>query len=201
MESAAAPTLPAIASHGIEPSSGDSISSASTRADPPVAGVDVKRAEGEFEDLRRQLTRTSSLHRTITGQKDAEKADEDDFDLLEYMTDSAAKRGAHGFRKKEVGVIWDNLTVTGAGGMKVRPGRGLGDRGEEALMGTSTTPPLDPQIFIRTFPDAIKEFLLSPVFMVLKHTSMFTPKPKNLLFGASVDPDLGRTNKRALAIC
>ncbi|KAL8291281.1 hypothetical protein RQP46_002259 [Phenoliferia psychrophenolica] len=146
--------------------SSSSHSSASTHIDPTSPSskdttspphVDVALAEKEFESLRRELTRTSSLHRTITGQKDPEKGDggdEDDFDLLEYMTDSNARRGEHGFRRKALGVVWSGLTVTGAGGMK---------------------------IFIRTFPDAIKEFLLSPVFMILKHTSLFTPKPKNLL--------------------
>lgn len=130
------PTLP-IAAPTAEPlitTISSAASSDSTRANSPVdeikngsggeSHVDVKSAEGEFEALRRQLTTTSSLHRTATHQKDEEKeggaAGEDDFDLLEYMTDSAQTRSAHGFQQKQVGVIWDKLSVTGAGGMKVR---------------------------------------------------------------------------------
>ncbi|KAK4699639.1 hypothetical protein P7C70_g6621, partial [Phenoliferia sp. Uapishka_3] len=165
----------------LRPSSA-SISSASTQIESSSAekqkpdaieGVDVKRAESEFDDLRRQLSHSSSLHRTNTGQKDAEKADDgEDFDLLEYMTDSSATRGHHGFKKKALGVVWDGLTVTGAGGMKVRT---------LPSYYPLATANLGQEIFIRTFPDAIKEFILSPVFMVLKHTSLFAPKPKNLL--------------------
>lgn len=72
---------------------------------PPeqAPGIDVKRAEGEFEELRRELSRASSLYRTQTGQKDVEKGeDEDDFDLLAYMKGSKSARDQEGFKNKEV---------------------------------------------------------------------------------------------------
>ncbi|ORY59909.1 pleiotropic drug resistance ABC transporter [Leucosporidium creatinivorum] len=134
----------------------DSSASSQTQAGEDGNQVNVKEAERQFEELRRQLSRASSLHRTRTGDKDGEKEgdDSDDFDLLEYLQGGLEARDNAGFKRKVVGVTWDNLRVTGAGGMK---------------------------IFIRTFPDAIKEFILSPVFMILKQTKMFAPKPKDLL--------------------
>jgi ATP-binding cassette subfamily G (WHITE) protein 2 (SNQ2) len=138
----------------------------STETPPPeqAPGIDVKRAEAEFEELRRQLSRASSLQRTQTGQKDVEKEGEvdDDFDLLAYMKGSKSARDQEGFKGKEVrrltltglgvrelisrwlsfqvGVAWDNLTVVGGGGLKIH---------------------------IRTFPDAIIEQIMSPALMVL----------------------------------
>lgn len=116
-------------------------SSDETRAGSQASGrdggaVNVKEAEAQFDELRRQLTRSSSLYRTQTGQKDSEKEgdDHEDFDLLEYMRSSAAERGQHNFKEKHVGVIWDKLSVTGAGGMKVRSCRWCAeDRAELTL--------------------------------------------------------------------
>lgn len=39
------------------------------------------------------------------------------------------------------------------------------------------------KIYIRRFPDAIKEFVLSPVYIAMKFTSKFAPTPKKLLHG------------------
>lgn len=97
-------------------------SSDRTQAEGEQAGhkVDVQDAERAFEDLRRELSRASSLHRTRTGQRDEEKGrDEDDFDLAEYLSSSLAERDAAGFKRKVVGTTWTDLRVTGAGGMKV----------------------------------------------------------------------------------
>jgi hypothetical protein len=92
---------------------------------PPASkegsGVDVAQAELEFETLRRQLTRTSTLHRIRTGEKDPEKEDEDDFDLLAYLHQTQESYDKHGFKRKHLGVIFEGLSVTGAGGIKVRP--------------------------------------------------------------------------------
>lgn len=74
------------------------------------------------QDLRRELSRRSSLYRTKTGHKDVEKEgseDSEDFDLLAYLRDEADQYDAAGFKRKVVGVSWDKLNVTGAGGMKV----------------------------------------------------------------------------------
>ncbi|SCV67921.1 BQ2448_42 [Microbotryum intermedium] len=141
------------------------------RSHPPrhgdhVKNVDVAKGKIEFESLQRELSRTSSIHRARTREStvnaagvghDLEKQDhdsEDDFDLREYLHSGSEARKAHGFKQKRIGVAWEGLRVIGVGGTKM---------------------------YIRTFPDAIKEFVLSPVFMVLKHTKMFKPAPKNLL--------------------
>lgn len=67
-------------------------------------GVDVRQAEDDFAELRRELTRVSSLHRVQTDQKDTEMADgdEDDFDLLTYLKGSKGARDAHGMKNKSV---------------------------------------------------------------------------------------------------
>jgi ABC-type multidrug transport system fused ATPase/permease subunit len=54
------------------------------------------------------------------------------------------------------GVTFTDLSVTGAGGMKIH---------------------------LRTFPDAIKEFILSPLLMIGPKFGLFQPAPKKLLQG------------------
>ncbi|GAA5882789.1 hypothetical protein JCM16303_002456 [Sporobolomyces ruberrimus] len=120
--------------------------------------VNVKDAEAQFENLRRELSRQSSAHRNKNGNKDAEKEgeDDDDFDLLSYLQGQQSKADEAGMHHKVVGVSWTDLTVVGAGGMK---------------------------IFIRTFPDAIKEAVLWPVikFWKVTKTGPFKASPRNLL--------------------
>ena len=84
---------------GLKERSDSASSSDQTRAGSQASGedggaVNVKEAEAQFEELRRQLTRSSSLYRTQTGQKDSEKEGDyaDDFDLLEYMRSSADRK-------------------------------------------------------------------------------------------------------------
>ncbi|GAA5847541.1 hypothetical protein JCM3766R1_000227 [Sporobolomyces carnicolor] len=144
---------------------GNSSSAASTLAGDETqprneedGGVNVKRAEAQFEELRRELSRRSSAHRNKTGEKDAEKEGEDDgdFDLLSYLQGQQSKEDEAGIHHKVVGVSWEGLNVVGAGGMK---------------------------IFIRTFPDAIKEAVLWPVikFWKLTGTGPFKASPRDLL--------------------
>lgn len=73
------------------------------------------------QSLRRELSRQSSAHRSKSGQKDAEKEgeDDDDFDLLSYLRGQQSKADDAGMYRKVVGVSWTDLTVVGAGGMKV----------------------------------------------------------------------------------
>ncbi|GAA6043179.1 hypothetical protein JCM8097_008713 [Rhodosporidiobolus ruineniae] len=124
----------------------------------PDEHVNVKRAEAQFEELRRELSRRSSLHRVQTGQKDPEKegADDEDFDLLAYLRNEAQQYDEAGFKRKVVGVSWDKLHVTGNGGIKLH---------------------------IRTFPDAVKEALLWPMikFMKVTKTGFFKPSPVDIL--------------------
>ncbi|GJN91548.1 hypothetical protein Rhopal_004571-T1 [Rhodotorula paludigena] len=141
----------------IAPATGSSTSTLADNAGHRDEHVDVKRAEAEFEELRRQYSRQSSLHRIKSGQKDLEKEgsnDSEDFDLLAYLRGESDQYDAAGFKRKVVGVSWDKLNVTGAGGMK---------------------------IFIRTFPDAIKEAILWPMIKYMKLTGKFIGTPKNLL--------------------
>ncbi|BGP44752.1 ATP-binding cassette transporter snq2 [Rhodotorula kratochvilovae] len=144
----------------IEPASGASTDTLATSPNgdaQKAEGVDVKRAEAEFQNLRRELSRRSSLHRVQTGQKDPEKEGSEaseDFDLLAYLRGEVDQYDAAGFKRKVVGVSWDKLNVQGAGGMK---------------------------IFIRTFPDAIKEALLWPLIKYMKITGKFGGESKNLL--------------------
>ncbi|BGO92884.1 hypothetical protein NBRC10512_008005 [Rhodotorula toruloides] len=130
-----------------------------TAAEQKGESVNVKRAESQFEDLRRELSRSSSLHRVRTGQKDVEKEgseSSEDFDLLAYLRNEADQYDAAGFKRKVVGVSWDKLRVTGNGGIKMH---------------------------IRTFPDAIMEAVMWPVikFMKMTKTGWFKPSPKDLL--------------------
>ncbi|CEQ38617.1 SPOSA6832_00050, partial [Sporobolomyces salmonicolor] len=91
-----------------------------------------------------------------TGHKDSEKegGDSDDFDLLAYLQGEQQSADGAGMKRKAVGVSWSGLTVVGAGGMK---------------------------IYIRTFPDAVKEFALYPVFKIMAWAGVFKATPKNLL--------------------
>ncbi|KAK4046639.1 ATP-binding cassette transporter snq2 [Microbotryomycetes sp. JL201] len=150
-----------LAAHTDDSSKGDYSSGESTAddaRDERDGQVDVAAAKQQFEELRRHLSRQSSLHRTRTGQRDPEKGDgsdsESDFDLRAYLHEGVERRDAAGFRRKALGVSWDKLRVKGAGGMK---------------------------IYIRTFPDAIKEFFLSPVFFAMKKAGMFKFPERNLL--------------------
>ncbi|GAA6062867.1 hypothetical protein JCM10212_000789 [Sporobolomyces blumeae] len=148
-------------------------SAASTLADgeqqPHVEGsrVNVKEAEAQFQALRQELSRRSSAYRSKEGSKDVEKEgeDDDDFDLLAYLQGEQSRRDEAGMQRKVVGVSWTGLTVVGAGGMK---------------------------IFIRTFPDAVKEAILWPVikFWKVTGTGPFKASPRNLLenFDGCVKP-------------
>lgn len=97
-----------------------STSRSEEKAADQEGGIDVAKAEAAFGDLRRELSRNSSLHRTRTGSRDPEKADnESDFDLLAYLQGARDTRDANGFKHKELGVVWEQFGVTGAGGLKV----------------------------------------------------------------------------------
>ncbi|GAA6025845.1 hypothetical protein JCM10207_002683 [Rhodosporidiobolus poonsookiae] len=145
--------------NAIQPASGASTETLASAHQPDAEQhVHVKSAEAQFEELRRELSRRSSLHRTQTGQKDSEKegADDDDFDLLEYLQGERHAYDDAGFHRKVVGVSWDKLKVVGNGGIKLH---------------------------IRTFPDAVMEAIMWPAFkfMKLTKTGFFKPNPKNLL--------------------
>ncbi|KAF4555052.1 ABC-2 type transporter-like protein 3 [Elsinoe fawcettii] len=101
-------------------------------------GVNVKTGEQEFAELSRQLSSLSqhskrqSLQHSrraskVGGTADVEKAGdststEDDgerFDLQEYLRNSKAMEEEAGIKSKQIGVLWDDLTVKGYGGFRI----------------------------------------------------------------------------------
>jgi ATP-binding cassette subfamily G (WHITE) protein 2 (SNQ2) len=124
--------------------------------------VDVEKAKAQFADLQRSLSRQSSLHRARTRQSGTSQADlekqeeEDQFNLTEYIRGTSDARDAQGFNHKQVAVTWDHLRVIGGGGLKIH---------------------------VRTFPNAIMEQFIMPVFSLLKMVGidLMSPKPRDLL--------------------
>ncbi|KAF2437185.1 ATP-binding cassette transporter ABC2 [Tothia fuscella] len=100
------------------------------------AGVNVQRAEAEFAELNRELSRQASHHSRITrhqsrqGAKsqDAEKVagispsesigTEEPFDLENILRGNKSEEEEAGIKNKRIGVIWSDLTVRGIGGAK-----------------------------------------------------------------------------------
>ncbi|KAG9327612.1 hypothetical protein KVV02_003857 [Mortierella alpina] len=76
--------------------------------------VNVLGAEKDFEKLRRQLTRQSSLYRVSTGEKGADDPGAD-FDLTAYLQNVMPQAQAAGMKHKNLGVVWENLEVLGEG--------------------------------------------------------------------------------------
>ena len=95
-------------------------------------GISVKRAEAEFAQLNRELSDFDERHRNLsrtTSRKnanldiDVEKTestlqDEDPFDLEEALRGDREAEVQAGIKSKHIGVIWENLTVSGLGGVK-----------------------------------------------------------------------------------
>ena len=98
----------------------------------PETGVSVKRAEAEFAELNREfshlsqqnqkLSRTTS-RRSNLKEKDVEKTatsetENEPFDLEETLRGNRAQDVQHGIKSKRVGVLWEDLTVSGIGGAR-----------------------------------------------------------------------------------
>ena len=75
--------------------------------------VNVVGAEKDFKNLERQLTKRSSIYRTQTGEKKAN--DGGDFDLTDYLKDVMPRAQDAGIKRRNLGVVWDNLEVLGEG--------------------------------------------------------------------------------------
>jgi hypothetical protein len=90
---------------------------------------------------------------------------EDQFNLAEYIRGTSNARDEQGFNHKQIAVTWDHLRVIGGGGLKIH---------------------------VRTFPNAIMEQFIMPVFSVLKMfgLDLMSPKPRDLLhdFSGSLRP-------------
>lgn len=115
--------------------------------------VDVEEAERTFAELRRQLTEASSLHLAQECIADAEKQDANAvFDLLAFLRGTVQSRDENGFRPKQLGVIFDNLSVIGDGGIKLP---------------------------IMTFFDALRNLFLAPIMPIIMRYNM--PPQKTVL--------------------
>lgn len=104
----------------------------------PTGGVDVTRAEHQFAELSKELSRTSNASRrrlsrvqsrqsrkneVVTDvEKDAvatsDASSDEPFDLESTLRGSKDEEEAAGIKSKRIGVVWDDLTVSGIGGVK-----------------------------------------------------------------------------------
>lgn len=96
-------------------------------------GVNVQRAEAAFAELSKELSHASNSSQRLAKVQsrqskkgaiaDIEKADESDssiepFDLEATLRGGKAEEEAAGIKSKHIGVYWDDLTVSGIGGVK-----------------------------------------------------------------------------------
>ncbi|KAG0222098.1 hypothetical protein BGW42_006899, partial [Actinomortierella wolfii] len=77
------------------------------------SNVNVMSAQRDFKKLERQLTKRSSLYRTMTGEKT--KEDGGDFDLTSYLQDVLPRSEEAGIKRRNLGVVWEDLEVKGEG--------------------------------------------------------------------------------------
>ncbi|KAK5166499.1 ATP-binding cassette transporter snq2 [Saxophila tyrrhenica] len=125
------------------------VSSADSRND---RGVNVVNAEKHFAELQRQLSQVSQASRKLArqqshaksqkGAQDVEKAvgsdsseDSEPFNLEDTLRGNKQLEDEAGIKSKQIGVVWENLTVKGVGGTKIN---------------------------VPTFPDAFTNFFLFP---------------------------------------
>ncbi|KAF9691287.1 hypothetical protein EKO04_010765 [Ascochyta lentis] len=99
-------------------------------------GIAVQRAEAEFAQLSKELSRTSGISRRMSrvqshhSRKDQTTTDiekgvdgssissEEAFDLEKTLRGNRDEEEAAGIKSKRIGVVWDGLTVSGIGGVK-----------------------------------------------------------------------------------
>ena len=98
-----------------------------------TGGVDIQRAEAEFAELSKELSRASNMSRRLSRVQskqsrkqgvnaDVEKAgvegsddSDEQFDLEATLRGSRDEEEAAGIKSKRIGVVWDGLTVSGIG--------------------------------------------------------------------------------------
>lgn len=99
-------------------------------------GIAVQRAEAEFAQLSKELSRTSEISRRMSrvqshqsrkpkSNADIEKgvdgsslSSDEAFDLEKTLRGNRDEEEAAGIKSKRIGVVWDGLTVSGIGGVK-----------------------------------------------------------------------------------
>lgn len=121
-------------------------------AHEPSQGIDVAAAEHQFQELSRQLSTLSRVQSRASHTKhgDIEKhevlepsevgEEEERFDLETHLRGSQTAEQDADIKPKHIGVIWQDLTVSGLGGVRN---------------------------YIQTFPDAVVGFF--NVFDTMKH--------------------------------
>lgn len=99
-----------------------------------TGGVNVQRAEADFAELSKELSRSSHISRRLSrvqsrqsrkdqATTDVEKGDiadseassEETFDLEKTLRGGRDEEEAAGIKSKRIGVVWDGLTVSGIG--------------------------------------------------------------------------------------
>lgn len=96
-------------------------------------GVNVQRAEAEFAELSKELSRASNHERRLSriqsrqsrkehtpadvekGGVDGSETSDEAFDLEHTLRGSRDEEEAAGIKSKRIGVVWDDLTVSGIG--------------------------------------------------------------------------------------
>ncbi|PGH27237.1 hypothetical protein AJ80_01194 [Polytolypa hystricis UAMH7299] len=110
----------------------------------PTSGVDVQRAEEEFAELNREFSKIShkswvaahtKTKESVPGDVESSLSIEERWDLESALRGSREAEAEAGIKPKEIGVMWDGLTVRGVGG-------------ERNL--------------VKTFPDAVIDFINVP---------------------------------------
>lgn len=98
-----------------------------------TGGVDIQRAEADFAELSKELSRASNLSRRLSRVQskqsrkgdavaDVEKAavegsesSDEQFDLEATLRGGKDEEEAAGIKSKRIGVVWEGLTVSGVG--------------------------------------------------------------------------------------
>ena len=95
-------------------------------------GVNIRRAEAEFAELSKELSRASNVSRRLSriqsrqsrkdqavpdvekgGIDDSEGSSDEPFDLEKTLRGSRDEEEAAGIKSKRIGVVWEDLTVSG----------------------------------------------------------------------------------------
>jgi hypothetical protein len=109
-------------------------------------GVNISQAEADFAELNKALSHASRISRRssrvpshkggdVEKAADSDSSSDEQFDLEAVLRGNRDEEEAAGIKSKHVGVVWENLTVSGIGGVKN---------------------------FVKTFPDAFVDFVNVP---------------------------------------
>ncbi|KAK9767895.1 ATP-binding cassette transporter snq2 [Basidiobolus ranarum] len=79
--------------------------------------IDISAATGEYDDLRRELSRISTLHRVTTAQSSEATLEDgnggDDFDLDDFLQAKLKENQDAAIKEKRIGITFKDLTVVG----------------------------------------------------------------------------------------